>query len=806
MKDFTTDLRFAWRSLWKNPALTAIAVAALALGIGANTAIFSVVYGVLLRPLPFPEPDRVIRLIDTNPSANLPRFSTAPPDFADWRAENQVFSQLAAVTRDNLNLTGDGEPERLQGARVSGDFFAVLGTKPLLGRPLLPAEDIPGGPKVAVLSYKLWQRRFGGDKGIVNRRLILNGESTLVAGVMPAAFDVPGRTEIWVPLQLVIDESQRGGHYLSVFGRLKPGVSIEQAQTEMNGVTQRIARTHPQSNEGWGVNLIKAQDLMVEDVRPRLLLLLGAVGLVLLIACANVANLLLSRLAAREREVALRSALGAGRGRLVRQFLTESTMLSLVGGLLGIVLAWRGTPLLVALYGTKIPRAGEIGVDATVLAFTLGLSLVTGLLFGLLPALHSSNPDLQSSLRDGGKGHAGDRRGRRTRSVLVFGEVALAIVVLVVASLLVRSLRQLQDVSPGFRSDHALSVQLQLPETSYKEEPKQVAFYRSLVPKLAALPGVTNAAIGYPLPFSGGRYLLAFSAEGQPPPKTLSDSPAANMGFVSPEYFATLGIPIREGRVFSDGDAIGGEGVVVVNRALAAKIWPGRRALGQRVTFGDPTQPDVQWLRVVGVVADIRHADLKDDPGLQAYLPLYQSPNAEVSLIVRTSSEPGGLTAAVARVVHEADPGLPIANPKSLDQLLADSVAEPRANAILLSMLALLALVLAAVGIYGVLSYSVSQRTREIGLRMALGAGSGQVRGQMVREGLATVLAGIVAGLVGAFFLARTLQSLLYGVKVNDPLTFLGVPILLLAVAFLATWLPARRATRVEPVVALRYE
>ncbi len=805
MRDFMTDLRFAWRSLWKNPGLTLIAVIALALGIGANTAIFSVVYGVLLKTLPFPDPLRVIRLVDSNPSAGLPRFSTSPPDFADWRAQNTVFSHLAANQRDNLNLTGDGDPERLRAARVSGDFFNVFGAKPLLGRPLLPSEDTPGGPKVTVLSYQLWQRRFGADPAIVGKRLILNGESTLVAGVMPASFEVPQRTELWVPMQMVITEDQRGGHFLGVTGRLKPGVSIERAQVEMTGITARIATAHPLSNEGWGVNLIPLRDLMVEDIRPALFVLLGAVGLVLLIACANVANLLLSRLAAREREVAVRTALGAGRGRLIRQFLTESMLLSVVGGLLGVLLAWRGTPLLLALFGNRIPRAQEIGVDGTVLAFTILLSLGTGLLFGLLPALHASRSDLQSSLRDGAKG-SGDRRGRRTRSVLVFAEVAIAIVLLVGAGLLVRSLLELQNVQPGFRADHALSVQIQLPESSYPEEPKQAAFFRDLLPRLAAIPGVQNAAAGYPLPFTGSNYMLAFAAEGQAPAKTLSDTPAANMGFVSPDYFATLAIPIRDGRVFDDHDSLESEKVIVVNRSLADQIWPGVSPVGKRVTFGVPVNAESEWMRVVGVVADVRHGELNDQPGLQAYLPLLQSPSTEAALVVRTAGSPGAMTSAVAAAVREVDPALPVANPKTLDQLLADSVAAPRANAVLLALLAGLALVLAAFGVYGVLSYSVAQRTREIGLRMALGAAAGDVLRQLLREGLSTVLAGIATGLVGAFFLARTLRSLLYGVTESDPVTFIGVPLVLLVVAMLATWIPARRATRVEPVVALRYE
>ncbi|HXU34288.1 MAG TPA: ADOP family duplicated permease, partial [Thermoanaerobaculia bacterium] len=542
---------------------------------------------------------------------------------------------------------------------------------------------------------------------------------------------------------------------------------------------------------------------IVGNISDVLWVLMGTIGVVLLIACANVANLLLSRLAAREREVAVRTALGAGRGRLVRQFLTESTLLSLGGGLLGALLAAAGTPLLLALFGDRIPRSQEVGLDGAVLAFTFALSLGTGLLFGLLPALHASSPDLQSTLRDGAKG-AGDRRGRRTRSSLVFAEVALAIVLLVSAGLLVRSLGELQNVRPGFRSDHALSVQVALPEAGYREEPKQVAFYRDLLPRLAALPGVQHAAAGYPLPLSGERFRLAFQAEGLT--AEIADLPRANMAFVSPDYFATLGIPLEQGRGFDGHDVIGSEKVTVINRALAETVLRGKNPLGQRITFDVPVTDKAEWYRIVGVVGDVRHLGLDEESGNQSYLPLFQAPNSEAGLVVRTAGSPAGLAAAVARTVREIDPSLPVANVKTLDALVADSVAEPRANAFLLSLLAGLALVLSAVGVYGVLSYSVAQRTREIGLRMALGAGAGEILRQLLREGLGIVLAGISAGLVGAFFLARVLASLLYGVTPRDPWTFVGVPLVLLAVALLATWIPARRATRVEPVVALRYE
>jgi len=805
MRDFTTDLRFAWRSLWKNPALTGIAVAALALGIGANTAIFSVVHGVLLSPLPYPEPERLVRLIDSNPQANLPRFPTSPPDFVDWRTQNKVFSHLAAIRTEYVNLTGEGDPERLVGSRVSADFFGLFRVPAELGRSLLPEEDKVGGPKVVVLSHGLWQRRFGGDPKILGRRLLLNGEPTTVVGVMPASFAMPRRGELWLPSQMEITDDLRGAHFVNVAGRLKDGISLERAQAEMTGIAGRIALAHPQSNKDWGVNVYSLRDLMVEDIRPALLVLLGAVGLVLLIACANVANLLLSRLAAREREVAVRSALGAGRGRLIRQFLTESTLLSLLGGLLGGLLAWQGTRFLVALFGNRVPRAEEIGIDTTVLAFSLILSVGSGLLFGLLPAIHSSRAGLRSSLSEGGRGQTGDRRGRRTRSLLVFAEVALAIVLLVGAGLLVRSLRELQRVQPGFRSAGVLTAQIQLPDLPYDQPERVAAFYTTLLPKLAAIPGVSQAAVGSPVPFSGSRSLFAFQAEGKPV-LDLSNAPASNGAFVSNGYFSALSIPVLKGRVFDERDRMGGDPVIVINQKLASTMWPKEDPVGKRLTFDIPTSAATTWQTVIGVVGDVHSGDLSEDPGMQSYQSMLQLPPQAAGLILRTAGDPAALTSALTQAVRSVDSGLPISSVQTLDRMVSDSVAGERANAILLTLLAALALVLAAVGVYGVLSYSVAQRTREIGLRMALGAGGGAVLRQILREGLVTVLAGIAAGLVGSYFVVRLLQSLMFGVKARDPLTFVGVPLVLLAVALLATWLPARRATRVEPVVALRYE
>ena len=805
MSYFSNDLRFAWRSLWKHPALTLIAVTALGLGIGANTAIFSVVHGVLLAPLPYPEPERIVRLIDTNPQANLPRFPTSPADFADWRAQNKVFSQLAAIRRASVNLTGEGDPERFVGARVSGDFFPLFRVPAELGRSLLPEEDRVGGPKVVVLSRGLWKRRFGGDPKILGRRLVLDGEPTTVVGVMPESFVIPQRAELWLPLQLEITDDLRGAHFVNVVGRLKDAVSIERSQSEMSGIAGRIALAHPDTNKDWGVQVHPLRDLMVEDIRPALLVLLGAVGLVLLIACANVANLLLSRLAAREREVALRSALGAGRGRLIRQFLTESTLLSLLGGLVGALLAWQGTHWLLALFGDRVPRAEEIGVDGTVLAFSLALSVGCGLLFGLLPAIHSSRTDLRSSLSEGGRGQAGDRRGRLTRRLLVFGEVALAIVLLVGAGLLVRSLRELQQVEPGFRPTGVLTAQVQLPNAQYAQPESVAAFYRTLLPKLAAVPGVREAAIVSPLPLSGSRALFAFEIEGKPIPD-LSNAPASNAAFVSNGYFSALSIPLIKGRAFDDRDRLDGDPVIVINQALAAKMWPNEDPLGKRLTFDVPNVPNPVWQTVIGVVGNVHNGDLSEDPGMQSYQPLFQVPPQSAGLILHTAADPAALSSALVQAVRSVDPGLPVSSIQTLDRMVYDSAAAPRANAVLLTLLAALALILAAVGVYGVLSYSVAQRSREIGLRMALGANAGTVLRQILGEGLGAVLAGIVAGLVGSYFAVRLLESLVFGVETRDPLLFLGVPLVLLVVALLAIWIPARRATRVEPVVALRYD
>ncbi len=807
METLLKDLRIAVRSLVRTPSLTVAALLALALGIGANTAIFSVVDGVLLRPLPYPRADRLVLLIDSNPAAGFPRFAASPPNYADWRAQSHSFTDLAAFNGTNLGLTAPGvEPERIQAARVSAGFFGVLGVSPALGRGFRAEEDRPGAGDVVVLSHRLWQRRFGAAPGIVGQRVTLDGAPHTVVGVAPEGFYFPNRdTEAWVPLAIEIDPKQRGAHYLGVIGRLADGVTLKSAQAEITGIAKRLEEQYPDNNTGWGVNLMPLQERVVETIRPALLVLMVTVGMVLLIACANVANLLLARMAAREREIAIRGALGAARGRLVRQFLTESLVLSLTGGLLGLALGVAGTRVLVAMSSDGIPRAGEIGLDWTVLGFTLGLALVTGLVFGLLPALHASKGDLQSSLREGGRGQSAGGRARLVRDLLVVVEVAAALVLLVGAGLLIRTFVGLQGISPGFDPSGVMTLRLSLPESTYPDDPSQISFYERLADRLRAVPGVEASGAGFPLPLGGSNYVLSFAVEGRPAPAP-NESPQSWMRFVTPGYVQAMGIPLVRGRMLAETDRAGAPRVALVSRTLAETVFPGEDPIGHRITFNDPTSPDAEWVEIVGVVGSVRDQSLAKEPNGETYLSAFQTPLDVATVVAKTSGDPAALTGALRAAVHDVDPNLPVYRVRTMQAVVADSLADQRFNATLLAIFAALALVLASVGVYGVISYSVSQRTSEMGLRLALGAERREVLALVVRQAMVRVALGVVLGLAGAFAAGRFLRSLVVGITVRDPLTFGGVALVLLAVALLATWLPARRATRVDPVVALRSE
>ena len=806
MDQLARDLRFAVRSFRRSPGLTLAALLALGLGVGATAAIYTVVDAVLLEPLAYPEPDELVVLIDSNPEAGFPRFAASPPNFADWRDQSESFEHLAAFTRASLALDAPGvEPERLSGAAVATGFFEALGVVPAHGRIFRPEEDRPGAEAVTVLGHGLWQRRFGADPEIVGETVTLNGEARRVVGVMPAGFVFPSEVETWVPLALEVDPSQRGGHYLGVLGRLRDGVTLEAAQTEMTALTARLAEEYPESNEGWGVNLFRVHELMVEDVRPYLRIVAWAVAAVLLIVCANVANLLLVRSARRERELAVRTALGAGRGRLARQLLTETVLLSLAGGALGLGFGLWGTRALVALNADEIPRAAEIGLDPSVFLFTFGVALAAGLLAGLAPVVHAARADLQGSLKEGTSAAGEGGRARVLRKALVLVEVAVAVVLLVAAGLLLRSLVRLQGISPGFEPAGVLTAQVSLPDAGYPDDAARAPFYRELRERLEALPGVEAAGAGFPLPLSGAGYFLSFGIEGReaPPPQ---DSPSAGIRFVTPGYLEALEIPLVDGRRITAADREGAVEVAVVNRAMAERMWPGESPLGGRFTFGDPTAPDAEWLEIVGVVGDVRHGDLTTEPDMEVYLPMDQNPFPTAVLVLRTGADPESLTSGVREAVRAVDPSLPVYRVQTLDQVVGDALADQRFSAALLGVFAGLALVLASLGVYGVLSYAVSQRTRELGLRMALGAPRERVLRQVIGEGMVLVAIGVAAGTAGAFAASRLLGSLLYEVGTADPLTYAAVPALLVLVGLVAVWLPARRATRVEPVVALRTE
>jgi putative ABC transport system permease protein len=798
------DLRYSLRALRQSRLYTIVALLTLALGIGANTAIFTVVKSVLLEPLPYPDPERLVVGLESNIEAGYPEFPTSPLNFRDFHDQNRSFESLAAMSSTSLALTGGDRPERLRARQVTGELFQVYGTRPLRGRTIEPDDDRPDAPRVAVLGHGCWQRLFASDPEVVGRALTLDGNPTTVVGVMPPHFS-PG-FDIFVPLAFDYEQTNRGSHYLVMLGRLRPGVTIEQAREDLIAIAAGLEQSYPESNTGWRAVVDPMHDRVVENVEPALLILTMAVGLVLLIACANVANLMLSRMALRERDTAIRSALGAGRWQLTRQMLIESILLALGGGLLGFLLAIRGTSVLVALSADELPRYESITADTGVLGFTLALSLITGLLFGLMPALRASRPDLQQVLRDGGRSQTGFRG--RLRSVLVLAEVALALVLLIGAGLLVRSFSALLAVDPGFEPKGVLTVRIELPESKYPDDQTRSVFYDQLFDRLGTIAGVESAGGIMPMPLTRSGYMLQLFIEGQPRPP-LNQEPVSNIRLTATGYFETVGVPLLRGRLFTAAETSGAEPVAVINRSAAELFWPDQEALDQRITFGNPFDPEadeVIWWRVVGVVGDVHHESLAAETEPEIYLPLLQSPDEALTLVLRTAGDPTALVGPVRSELAALDPDLPLFSIRTLQQIVDESVAQPRFNSILLTVFAGLALLLAAIGVYGLISYSVTQRLREIGVRLALGAGRGSILRLIMGQGMLPVAAGSVLGIGIALLATRLLTSLVFAVSPTDPLIFISVTLLLLAIAAVACLVPAWRATRVDPIVVLRDE
>ncbi len=802
METLFKDIRYGIRSMLKRPGFTVVALIALALGIGANTAIFSLVNAVLLRPLPFTEPDRLVWVWGNIRNAGN-RASVSPPDFLDYRKENQTFEEFAAsfTTPYPLNLTGRGEPERLLAAGVTGNYFNALGVKPALGRTFLLENEQPGNDQVAVLSYALWRTRFGGDPDIVNKTVTLDGRNFDVIGVMPREFKFPESAELWVPINFESSSEMklRKAHFMRPIGRLKEGITIAQAQADLDAIAKRLEEQYPESNTGWGLRLVSLREQLVGNTRPTLLILFGAVAFVLLIACANVANLLLVRAATRQKEIALRTALGAGRFRIVRQMITESVLLALLGGALGTLLALWGVNLLVTLSADSIPSTAQVRIDATVLGFTLLISLITGVLFGLVPALRTIKLNLSESLKEGGRSSGEGVRHNRTRGVLVVIESAVAVVLLVGAGLLIRSLIQLQNTNPGFDASSLLTMRVELSREKYSTPEKASNFFQELESRVGALPGVESVGLVTELPLSGQLNDMPFTVEGRPP-VTIDQAFGADFRRVNQHYLRTLRIPLLRGRNFTEQEVRQSSKVVIVSELLARQVFPNEDPIGKRLMlmmWDDPFE-------IIGIAGDIRDRALETQPFPAMYLPTYA--NGRMNLVIRTQADPTSLVSAVRKQVQAVDPNQPIAQVKTMEGWLDDAVATPRYRSTLLGLFAGLALVLAATGIYGLISYSVTQRTHEIGVRMALGAQQLDVLKLVVRQGMGLVLIGVALGLIGAIALTRVMTTLLFEVGARDPVTFVVVASVLTLVALVACYIPARRATKVDPLVALRYE
>lgn len=810
MGEILQDLKFGWRMLAANPGFTAVAIIALALGIGANTAIFSVVNAVALRPLPIHQPDRVVAIHEKYTQIGLASIGVSAPDFADISRLTNILQNTAVLTSQNFNLTGAGRPERVNGFLVTNGFFSLMGVKPLLGRWFLPSEDQPGADHEAVLSDGLWKGVFGADPHVVGKDITLDGENYTVVGVMPASFDLPNMTpDLWAPLALTPAQldpvKQRSHQWLSMVARLRPGVTLAQAQTALNSVASRLMREYPNyfpPHIGYGMNAVPLFSDLIGSTGKFLFVLLTAVGFVLLIACSNVANLMLARATARSREMAVRAALGAGRLRIVRQLLTESVLLAVIGGAIGLFLAVWGVELLKTVGPNNVPRLNEASVDGHVLAFTAIASLIAGVLFGLAPALDASKTNLHETLKEGGRSGSAGAGRQRLRSLLVIGEVALTLVLLVGCFLMIESFNHLLDVNPGFDPHNVLTLQITLPATQYSKPAQMTGFYNTLLDRVSHLPGVKSAGAVDVLPFNQFGNSGTFFIEGEPP-RAGEILPHADVRRIMPGLFSTLRVPLKQGRVFTDGDTASSPHVAIIDDVLAREYWPNEDPIGHRVAMASSTP---EWYTVVGIVGNVRNRGFSAPRKGVLYFPLAQWPKPHMSLVIRTASNPDAVAGAVRQAVASIDRQQPVYSVKTMEQYVSESVTDQRLAVYLLAAFAALALILAAVGIYGVISYSVSQRTHEIGVRAALGAQQGDILRMVLRQGLWLALLGAGAGIVAALGLTQLMASILYGVKPYDPLAFVVVAPTLIAVALFACYLPARRATKVDPTIALRHE
>jgi predicted permease len=811
VETFFQDARYAFRALRKSRGFTAVAVLTLALGIGANTAIFSVVYAVLLKPLPYTNPSRLVTVFATNPQEGVAETGVSYPNFEEWQAQNHVFSDLAGLTAHQLTLTGRGEPSVVDTSVVTPDHFAVLDAKPLAGRIFHPEDGKKGAPPVVIISENLWRGTLRADPNVLGSSIDLDKRPFTVVGIMPASFRSPflvTKQEVWIPL--VQDPlfgawmARRGGHWLPVLGRLKPGVSLAQAQAEMDAISARLAQEFPVENTGWTVHLVPLQTEIVGDVRTALLVLLGAVGLVLLIACANIANLLLARATSRSKEIAVRIALGAGRTRLIRQMLTETAVLGLLGGIAGIALAYWGVQALGSLLPGDLPVLNPIRVDNLVLAFALFLSAVASVAFGLVPAMFASGGDIQNSLREGGV-RSGEGIGRRhARNILAVAEISLAMVLLVTAGLLLRSFSKLTSVSPGFDAQQIVGAQVSLPQFKYSTPDQWATFSGELLARVQAQPGLKDSAIVVPKPITDGYINIAFTIEGVPL-ASANESRTADYVSASPEYFRAMGIPLLAGRLFNEQDNRSAPRVALISKAMAQRYFPNQDPIGKRINFGFPPDPDVPR-EIVGIVGDVRDVSLGQAPGPMMYAPYPQAPFWSANFVVKTTLSTSAVTAAIRHEVQQMDKDLPVTDVARMPDLIDASVSQQRFRTFLLGLFAAMALVLAAVGIFGVISYSVSRRTNEIGIRVALGASPGSILSMILRETLILAFVGIALGIPCALLASRLVGHLLFGVSANDPITLAVVACGLAVVAALAGLLPARRAMKVDPIIALRYE